>query len=822
MIKPPKPQLQNQTQSFLTSGLLLGAFFFTMLSVCARILGPADVVELGTSLMINLFVFIAVSLWVLHVLLTGKMQWTRTRLNSAAGIFTLLMIVSAFRAPSLLRSIPVMIEWLANILLFYLVIQFAVKQNALRILMRAVVACAAVVSLYSLVQYYHSLEVIAQQLLDSPQEVLQAMGQPESELEAVMGRVLDKRVFATFTNPNSFAGFLLLTIPLSFGMLADTCRRRREAALSEASAIFAAVALQLFAFYLTFSKGGMLCLIFSALVFAVFAARASIRRAYNHLCGVKGRLLCMVSVAVLAVAAIAGAYLAASNTPLGSRIMAGVKSMNVRIGYWKAGAGMIADHPLLGVGLDNFGTRYSEYKPATASETQRAHNHFIQVAADMGLTGLAAFCLLWGGIIWAVMPRRCLSQVANLHELPEHGESRATLLTALGAGIFALLLAASIFGSLDVSENMAAWLIGYALMAGGWLYILMPRRGTSPPSAGAADDAASRTSGIQAGRSGAAYGEFARLGIAVGLAGFLLHNLVDFDMYVPGCSQTAWLFAALGICMQPALAPKEVKVAPALQIIMAVISIGCSALLLLPERGLLARVNESEANVSMASHVLQTRPEAANGDKITDRHLRGARENLQRAIRFYEQAGEANPLDENVQHQLGMLHLQLLQLSDWRDAQGFHAAIKHFKRKIELNPHDSSTWYTISRLYRDAAIENRGLLLRNLDRRDVNTVTLAKEELNRTKMLGGSVRINSRQYDYLPSIWAALHAIRLYPTKAEYHFQLAETCALANLPDLMRQHLERALELDRLAPEDRLKLSDSQRDAAKRRLDSLS
>jgi len=795
MTEQHKPQLQYEAPPFLASGVLFGAFFFTTLSVCARILGPADVVELGLSLMVNLFVFIAASLWGLHMLLTGTMQWRRTRLNPAAGIFILLAIISAVRAPSLQRSIPMMIEWVGNILLFYLVIQFAVRQNALRILMRAVVACAVVVSLYSLVQYYYSLEVIAQQLLDSPHEVLQAMEQPESELEAVMGRVLDKRVFATFTNPNSFAGFLLLTIPLSFGMLLDTCRRRREAALSEASAMFAATALQLFAFYLTFSKGGLLCLILSALLFAALAARDSIRRTSARFCAAKGKVLTTASVAVMAVAVIAGVYVAASHTALGSRIKAGVKSMDVRAGYWSAAASMIADHPLLGVGLDNFGARYSEYKPATAGETQRAHNHFIQVAADMGLPGLIAFCLLWGGILWAVIPRRRLSLPANFENPSERKASRTILFTALGAGILALLLAASIFGSLDVSEKLTAWLIGYSLMAGAWVYHFMPRDTVA--------DVGARDSDAAAGKTGVANNEFTRLGIAVGLAGFLLHNLVDFDMSVPGCSQTAWLFAALGLCMQPAFAPKEIKVKPALQVVIALILIGCSTLLLLPERGLLARVHESEANIRMARRILQPNETL---------------ENLQRAIAFYERAAAANPLNEAVQHQLGMLHLKLLGMSDWRDMQSFKASVRHFKRAIELNPHDSGAWYKISRLYRDAAEENRGLLLQNIDERDVNTVTLAKEELSKTDMLGGSVKINSRQYDYLPSIWAGLQAIRLYPTKPEYHFQLAETYRSAELPELMRQHLDRALELDGLAPEDRLKLSDAQRAVATKRL----
>lgn len=79
-----------------------------------------------------------------------------------------------------------------------------------------------------------------------------------------------------------------------------------------------------------------------------------------------------------------------------------------RLESWKAGLAMVADHPLFGVGPENFGRFAHQYNPQ-AKEGRIAHNEFIQTAAESGvLAGLALVAVVL--LAWAALRRvRCVT-----------------------------------------------------------------------------------------------------------------------------------------------------------------------------------------------------------------------------------------------------------------------------------------------------------------------------------------------------------------------------------------------------------------------------
>ncbi|HUW34479.1 MAG TPA: hypothetical protein VM223_22965 [Planctomycetota bacterium] len=99
------------------------AFFFAALGVCLRVLGPGDVTGYSTNLLVELFVFVGAAFWAMHLALTRRIVRPSLPLTIIVGIFLALALVSAFRAPNLQESIPTLIDWLACIVLFFLVIQ---------------------------------------------------------------------------------------------------------------------------------------------------------------------------------------------------------------------------------------------------------------------------------------------------------------------------------------------------------------------------------------------------------------------------------------------------------------------------------------------------------------------------------------------------------------------------------------------------------------------------------------------------------------------------------------------------------------------------
>jgi len=68
-----------------------------------------------------------------------------------------------------------------------------------------------------------------------------------------------------------------------------------------------------------------------------------------------------------------------------------VEAKDARLGLWEAGLRMVRDHPLAGVGLGNFKHAVGDYGEAEGDVWRMAHNAYLEIAAEMGLPGLAAF-----------------------------------------------------------------------------------------------------------------------------------------------------------------------------------------------------------------------------------------------------------------------------------------------------------------------------------------------------------------------------------------------------------------------------------------------
>ncbi|MBN1511019.1 MAG: O-antigen ligase family protein [Phycisphaerae bacterium] len=78
-------------------------------------------------------------------------------------------------------------------------------------------------------------------------------------------------------------------------------------------------------------------------------------------------------------------------------------SLSFRWQYWTASVRMIADHPLTGVGMENFGRHYVRYKPIESpEEVKNPHNFLVSAAADWGLPGLAGVVLMLVGGSWVL------------------------------------------------------------------------------------------------------------------------------------------------------------------------------------------------------------------------------------------------------------------------------------------------------------------------------------------------------------------------------------------------------------------------------------
>jgi putative inorganic carbon (HCO3(-)) transporter len=115
-----------------------------------------------------------------------------------------------------------------------------------------------------------------------------------------------------------------------------------------------------------------------------------------------------------------------------------------RIAVWKRGIGYVRQHPVLGVGIENFNTAegQSELNRARAKEGKgwisvAPHNSFVQIAVESGLLGFGLFL----AVLWTSL-RACswrLSPTATPAERDEQAAARALAGSLVGycvAGFF--------------------------------------------------------------------------------------------------------------------------------------------------------------------------------------------------------------------------------------------------------------------------------------------------------------------------------------------------------------------------------------------------
>lgn len=225
------------------------------------------------------------------------------------------------------------------------------------------------------------------------------------------------RAFATFGQPNPFAGYLDVTVPLLLAIAGSQIvpesplspRLRLEPVVIGLCAVGAACGAV--SIILTQSRGGWV--------------GASIGIAC--VAWLLGNVIRWTAVA-LGIAALAVVVMTPTGQKLTDRFDSGfgLQSNDVlvtpanfavqeRIAHWRAGIAMAKSYPFLGVGAGNYSDRYREFTQVWRFRISRghAHNAYIQAAAQSGFVGLA-FYLSFIGMAVAQMVRALQASVGRV------------------------------------------------------------------------------------------------------------------------------------------------------------------------------------------------------------------------------------------------------------------------------------------------------------------------------------------------------------------------------------------------------------------------
>lgn len=215
-------------------------------------------------------------------------------------------------------------------------------------------------------------------------------------------RLSQRRAYATFTYPNSFAAYLILTIPLTLAVVSKFGSRFTPAIGSQIffTSIFGVTSIIMLGY--TGSRSAVLALALAGIATGITGAGI-----LTSLVG-KSRTRFWLSCSGITIVI----FLLALSVFHGRTF----SSVDARFGYYRAAIEMFRSHPFLGVGLGEFFPFYMRLKPPGAEETRLAHNLFLHFLSQCGLFGgiAAGYFLLQPLIIWRCVIRDRISTVSPL------------------------------------------------------------------------------------------------------------------------------------------------------------------------------------------------------------------------------------------------------------------------------------------------------------------------------------------------------------------------------------------------------------------------
>lgn len=195
------------------------------------------------------------------------------------------------------------------------------------------------------------------------------------------------RAIGTFVLPGELAGYLILYLPMAYGV----ARATRSRALRTTAWVGFAVGLVTLA--LTFSRAGWVS--FAAAV--TFYLLATLDRARTRY-------------ALLPIVAGVGAVLLVFNAHHNP------SENYTRLSIWQSAVSIIERFPLTGVGPFDFASAYSLVRLPDGDQTAfHAHSFLLTTFAEMGLVGLLAVLYAWWRFVVALRDRLRAAPTAHVH-----------------------------------------------------------------------------------------------------------------------------------------------------------------------------------------------------------------------------------------------------------------------------------------------------------------------------------------------------------------------------------------------------------------------
>lgn len=452
---------------------------------------------------IELFPSLALICWILAALTSGKLGFQKTAVRAPILIFMALAVLSVAQASYAFAAAHTAATWVIHISAFFLVVNLGANRKRFNVILVTLVAISIVVAVLAFYQYFYEFGAVREYYERNPSAV---MVQENLRGDFVRRLYMDE-AYGTFIQSNTFAGFLIMMLPVAAFLAWGMIRRRSEAdsGLIVSGLGFCAIAGAL---YLTGSKGGWLGLVGGAVLFAGFfwlhtRSRERLRKAKLNAAGVVAAFVVLVIALILVVGH--------EDLPA---------SVRFRLGYWDASLRAIWNNPL-GVGLANFQENYTRYQQVWATEVRSPHNSYLGIWSEMSIAGLAAFVmiLVTAGRRYMAAFRKGNDRYASEAGAGAAGARYSILALVAGAVGFGLVTVLGRFAEIPFTQTPSVMALATMLWMAMTAGLLLSKKVLNPALASA--------------------------GLAAGLLAFACHAFIDFDFYSHGINAVFWIMLGL-------------------------------------------------------------------------------------------------------------------------------------------------------------------------------------------------------------------------------------------------------------------------------------
>jgi O-antigen ligase len=306
--------------------------------------------------------------WLIRAARDRTLRVWPSALLAAQLLVLALFLVSSLGAEERGPSLKDTLKWIELLLIFTLTVDEARDAGAARWVVLAVIGAGALEASYGIFQFVTG----------------------RGPFFFAIGPFM--RAHGHFGQPNPFAGYLGTALPLAIAA-ALALRRDALGRWAQAAAVLLAAGV-----VLSFSRGAWLGVACAAAVMLAVASERS-RRWLVPLgaillliagLGALGLLPAAIAERINVVAEYFGPF-DVRNVDLNAENWSVVE----RMAHWQAAWYMFLDHPWFGIGPGNFATAYEQYYlPGWLEPLGHAHNYYLNLAAEVGLVGLAGYLLV--------------------------------------------------------------------------------------------------------------------------------------------------------------------------------------------------------------------------------------------------------------------------------------------------------------------------------------------------------------------------------------------------------------------------------------------